>query len=81
MRHAANTHAVDLARGGIMCSTRYVDVVAVDSPYVTCCRCWRRLDRAGVDMLDDAVRARLPKVYLITGLRLVRDGRPRGGRA
>ena len=82
MRHAANTHAVDLSRGGIVCSTKYTDVVAVAAgyPYVSCVRCWRRLSDAGVAMEDEVVRRSLPKVYLITGLRVVRDGRPQGGR-
>ena len=74
MKHAANTHAVDLNTGGIMCKTRYVDVVPVASPYVSCLRCWDRLYRSGVDMFDDDVRTRLPKVYLVTGLRMIREG-------
>jgi len=75
VRHAANTHAVDLVRGGIMCKTRYVDVVAVVDgyPYVSCMRCWDRLYHAGVDMMDEAVRRSIPKVYLVTGLRMVRE--------
>lgn len=73
MKHAANTHAVDLNTGGIMCKTRYIDVVPTSSPYLTCCRCRARLHRRGVDMQDASVRARLPKVYLVTGLRMVRE--------
>lgn len=75
MKHAANTHAVDLNTGGIFCAMNYVDVVPVESPYVTCFRCRDRLRRAGVDVMNDVVRARLPKVYLVTGLRMVRTGR------
>ncbi len=73
MRHAANTHAVDLNTGGIMCATRYVDVVATASPYLTCCRCWRALRRHGIDVDDVITRRQLPKAYLVTGLRMVRE--------
>lgn len=75
MKHAANTHAVDLNTGGVVCGyRRYVDVVEARSLYVTCFRCWDRLYKRGVDMLDEATRAAVPKVYLVTGLRVVRTG-------
>lgn len=68
-RHAANTHAVDLNTGEVICRYPHVDVVHSDSPYLTCARCWRRLRAAGVDMER---RAKMPKVYLVTGMCVVR---------
>jgi hypothetical protein len=72
-RHSANTHAVDLNTGGIVCGHKYVDLVPTDSPYLTCFVCCRFLRRMGVDISDDATRRRWPKAYLVTGLRVVRD--------
>ncbi len=72
MRHAANTHAVDLNTGGIWCKMRYVDVVATSSRYLTCIHCWKRLRNAGVGIDNESVRRAWPKVYLVTGLRMVR---------
>lgn len=73
MRHAVNTHAVDLNTGGIMCRTRYVDLVPTASPYLTCWRCCKIMRRRfGVDVGDDE-RRRWPKVHLVTGLRVVRS--------
>jgi len=74
MRHAANTHAVDLSTGGVMCGYPHVDVAPYDGPYLTCCRCWRALRRRGDGTDDAAVRRWWPKVYLVTGLRVVRAG-------
>lgn len=72
MRHAANTHAVDLNTGGVACGYPHVDVVHAESRYLTCWRCCRVLRRRGVDISDEATRRRVPKVYLVTGLRMVR---------
>lgn len=69
MRHAANTHAVDLNTGRVVCGYPHVDVVHADSRYVTCWRCCRRLRAIGI---GDNQRRALPKVYLVTGLRVVR---------
>lgn len=71
-RVAANTHAVDLNTGGIMCATRYVDVVPYEGRFLTCIRCWKALRRMGVDVFDENELRRVPKVRLITGLRMVR---------